>query len=159
MISIAGLNRADVLAVLYNAAKPQGLGFLHYDPTPMERAEAEALISEYTYFDYLKGRVMKIDLSGDELDVQWFNRDNGAGSAEVAIELLRTQADVNPETVRAIHAANTNQSAAYVKSRLNEPTRVEQEDGVAVYRLGLSDVAGALTPALDKVLGDKGKAD
>jgi len=159
MISIAGLNRADVLAVLYNAAKPQGLGFLHYDPTPMERAEAEALISEYTYFDYLKGRVMKIDLSGDEIDATWFDHDNGAGTAALAIKNLRERGEVNPDAVKAVHSANTNDAAKLVRGKLGEPSRTEVGDGFAVFHLGLSDVAGALTPALDKVLGDKGKAD
>ena len=39
-----------------------------------------------TYFDYLKGRVMKIDLSRDEVDTQLYNRDNGPGAAERALE-------------------------------------------------------------------------
>ena len=31
-IDLSGLNRADVLAVLYNSSKPQGMGFLQYNP-------------------------------------------------------------------------------------------------------------------------------
>jgi hypothetical protein len=34
-IDLKGLNKAAVLAALYNASKPQGMGFLQYDPTPM----------------------------------------------------------------------------------------------------------------------------
>ena len=45
MIQLSGLNKADVLAALYNASKPQGMGFLQYDPKPMTRAEAEGLFS------------------------------------------------------------------------------------------------------------------
>ena len=53
----------------------------------MTEAEAQELLdSGQTYFDYLKGRVMKIDLSGDsELDPRLYDRDNGAGAAERAI--------------------------------------------------------------------------
>ena len=77
-----------MLAALYNASKPQGMGFMHYDSKPMTRQEAEALLEKATYFDYLKGRVMKVDLSGDELDPRLYDRDNGQGAAECAIAKL-----------------------------------------------------------------------
>jgi len=55
-LSLKGLNKADVLAVLYNASKPQGMGFMHYDPKPMTRDKAKQLLdSGQTYFDYLNG--------------------------------------------------------------------------------------------------------
>ena len=41
MISIVGLDKAEVLAALYNAAVPLGLGFLHYDKRPMTAQEAK----------------------------------------------------------------------------------------------------------------------
>ena len=85
IINLEGLDRAEILAALYNASKPQGLGVLHYDPSPMTRDEAEELLKVRTYFDYLKGRVMKIDLSGNELDTWGYDRDNGQGAAEKAI--------------------------------------------------------------------------
>ena len=94
-MKINGLNNADVLAALYNRAKPQGMGFLHYDPTPMTRSDAEQLLLSGTYFDYLKGRVMKIRLGGDDVDTYLYNRDNGPGAAEVAIESLYKTGDVN----------------------------------------------------------------
>lgn len=94
MISLVGLNKADVLAALYNASHPQGLGFLHYRPESMNRATAETLLAEHPnqdriYFDYLMGRVMKVDLSGDSLDPSLYDRDNGQGAAEKAIFSLR----------------------------------------------------------------------
>lgn len=93
MISIKGLDKAKVLAALYNNAKPQGMGFLHYTPKPMDEEEAqEVLNSGQTYFDYVLGRVMKVDLQSDEeFDPRLYNRDNGAGSAERAIATLRKE--------------------------------------------------------------------
>lgn len=89
-ISIAGLDKAAVLAALYNAAKPLGLGWMHYDPTPMSIDLArEILKSGQTYFDYLQGRVMKVDLSGDEFDSRLYDLDNGEGAAERALKPLR----------------------------------------------------------------------
>lgn len=57
MINIKGLNKAKVLAALYNASKPLGLGILQYDPKDMSEKEAAELLKEQSYFDYLKGRV------------------------------------------------------------------------------------------------------
>jgi hypothetical protein len=97
-MNIKGLNRADVLAALYNASHPQGMGMLHFDPTPMTTEEAQALIDEQSkrprgafeaYFDYLKGRVMKIGFKGDEIDPRLYDRDLGDGAAERAIASLR----------------------------------------------------------------------
>ena len=77
---------AQALATLYNNSKPLGLGFLHFDPTPMTVNEAETLLSNQKYFDYLKGRVMKLNFENPEnLYVDMYDRDNGNGSALKAI--------------------------------------------------------------------------
>jgi hypothetical protein len=84
-INIAHLDKADVLAALYNSAQPLGLGFLQYDPEPMTRDQAALILEKQTYFDYLKGRVMKLDLEGDTGSTRWYDRDNGEGAAARAI--------------------------------------------------------------------------
>ncbi len=99
-IDISKLNEADVLAGLYNASKPLGMGFLHFQPEPMTREEAEGFLKEHRYFDYLKGRVMKVDffdskrpesernmpgmLQGERL----YDRDNGDGATQRVIDSL-----------------------------------------------------------------------
>lgn len=85
MINIQGKNKAAVLCALYNASQPQGLGYLHYTPEPMQEAEARDLLEDYQHFDYLKGRVMKVYLKGDEFDPALYDRDNGQGAAERAL--------------------------------------------------------------------------
>lgn len=91
-VSIVGLNKAQVLAALYNGAKPQGAGFIHYDPKPMDEAEAERILqSGQTYFDYLKGRVMKVDLSGDEIDPYLYDRDNGRNRVDCIMDEVKSQ--------------------------------------------------------------------
>ena len=92
MISIAG-RQAAVLAALYNASKPFGMGVLHYDPAPMTVEGAQGLLDNFPegcekYFDYLQGRVMKVDMSGDECDPWLYDRDNGDGAAAQVIEAL-----------------------------------------------------------------------
>lgn len=90
MVDIKGLNKSEVLAALYNNSKPLGLGFLHFDAKDMTVAEAEELLKQTTYFDYLKGRVMKVDLSHDDsFEERLYDRDNGNGAAEKVISGLR----------------------------------------------------------------------
>jgi len=79
---------AERLARLYNHARPQGLGFLRYKPGNMTIEEAQAILDETpgeTYVDYLRGRVMKIDVAKEPLDTWLYNRDNGHGAAERAL--------------------------------------------------------------------------
>lgn len=94
-VSIKGLTKASVLAALYNRSVPLGLGQLHSDTVTMSEKEAETLLvhSSDQYFDYLKGRVMKLDFNIDveteELYVGLYNRDIGEGVAEHLISQLR----------------------------------------------------------------------
>lgn len=87
-IDIKSVSKAKVLAALYNASRPQGMGFVHYGPGDMTEEQAAELLSKNTYFDYLQGRVMKVDLSGDTLETRLYDRDNGPGAAERAIKHL-----------------------------------------------------------------------
>lgn len=79
-IDLRPLDRAEVLRLLYNSARPQGLGFFHYKDEPMSTDEAKELLKTQTYFDYLHGRVMKVNLGGDGLRLHLYDRDNGAGA-------------------------------------------------------------------------------
>jgi hypothetical protein len=91
-ISIAGFDKAKVLAALYNSARPQGLGFLQYKPEPMTDDQARALLADNNSFDYIKGRPMKITIGGDELDAQVYDDYNGKGAAAAAIEKICARA-------------------------------------------------------------------
>ena len=85
-MDISKLSKAKVLAALFNAAKPQGMGFLHFRPEHvMDENEAAGLLTLTKDFDYLEGRVMKINLEPDVLNTRLYNRDNGENAAENAI--------------------------------------------------------------------------
>lgn len=90
MIDISGLDKKKVPMALYDAAKPQGLGLLHFSVEPMTEEEAAALLGKDTYFDYVNGRVMKVDLTYDNhFDERLYDRDNGEGAAAKAVERVR----------------------------------------------------------------------
>lgn len=88
-ISIQGLDKAEVFKALYDNASPQGLGFLHFIPGNLNIEEAREAVKEQTRFDYYRGRVMKVDISGDELETWLYDRDNGEGAAERALSSLQ----------------------------------------------------------------------
>ena len=89
VVDISNKDKAEVLAALYNNSHPHGMGFLHYNPEPMTVEKAKGLLKQTTYFDYLAGRVMKIDLGSDEVRTWQYNRNNGEGAAERAISQCR----------------------------------------------------------------------
>ncbi len=92
-MNIAGLDKAEVLAALYNGSRQQGMGFMRARGATgmtVEQAREEITKNPQMYFDYLQGRVMKISLRDDELSTALYNRDNGQGAAEAIISSLRS---------------------------------------------------------------------
>ena len=97
-VNIAGLDRAEIIAALYNASQPLRMSFLHYDPTDMTRAEAQSKPRPHGRPALLRlpqGRVMKVgfDAGSDEMRVDLYDRDNGAGALRArVIDGLRRKA-------------------------------------------------------------------
>lgn len=93
-IDISKLNKAEVLVALYGRAKPQGMGFLQYTPEDMTKEEAQEILDDgQTYFDYVRGRVMKVDPKGDTFDPRSYDCHNGPGAAAGALENLKEVAN------------------------------------------------------------------
>jgi len=95
MVSIKGIEKARVLQALFNASRQQGLGFFAQEgATDITADDAEGIIKEYggLEFDYVMGRVLKVDLSGDEFDEWLYDRDNGTGAALAAIDRMKSAA-------------------------------------------------------------------
>lgn len=110
-IDISGLNKAEILAALFNNSQPIGMGFLQaamQGNHDMTTAEAQQLIdgdavadndfgqygrskdNKTYFFDYVRGRPLKINLEGDEFYPAGYDRDNGGdGTAERIINSLR----------------------------------------------------------------------
>jgi hypothetical protein len=92
-INIKGLDKAELLVSLFNASKPLGLGFFaagHNQALSLE--DAQKMISRgQTRFDYLMGRVMKIEIGNDEMEPWGYDTDNGQGAAEAVVKKLRNK--------------------------------------------------------------------
>lgn len=96
-IDITGLDKAEVLAALFNASKQQGMGFLDSTgarPMSVEDARRYTERGGEQYYDYLRGRVMKVDLSKNHFDPWGYDRDNGEGAAERALKTLMAKQKV-----------------------------------------------------------------
>jgi len=156
-ISIEGLDKAAVLAALYNASRPQGMGFLQYDPTPMTTEDARKLLNAnpQAYFDYLKGRVMKVNLSGDDFSPFAYDRDNGPGAAEQALQALRLSGDVNPISVQVAHEDGKHRAADILREHLPGKTTIKEVPCGVEFNLGLDDVADTLGIVLDAKTRDE----
>jgi hypothetical protein len=89
MVPINGI-KAEALQALFYRSNPLGLGFIEVAMKPnLSLREAHDLLAETTRFDYLHGRVMKVDFSGDEFDPRLYDRDNGIGAASLAVAEIR----------------------------------------------------------------------
>lgn len=146
MIDTTGLSKAQVLCALYNASKPQGMGFIQYKPGDMTIDEADRWLKQSPSqdFDYLLGRVMKVCLSRDGSFEEWgYDRDNGQGAAQRAIDAARKG---DQESIHRAHKAGVEQSAALAHNAMHQPTRYSN----GVITLGLNDVKDQLAPAVKR---------
>jgi hypothetical protein len=131
------------------------MGFHNFDPDPMTKEEAQQIIDAgNTYFDYLKGRVMKIDISGDSIYPGSYDRDNGQGALEKAILALKTTKETNPQEVIDTHISNTKEEANNVKEFIDEETKINSNGGIVTMTLGLAEFKDVLIPKVDKALED-----
>lgn len=103
-IDITGLDKAEVLAALFNAAQPQGMGFAQNYAPAMTVTEARERLAgtradfgdrRAPSFDYVRGRVLKVNIGRDYFMPGAYDRDNGQGTAaRVVAELHRLKREV-----------------------------------------------------------------
>lgn len=78
----------------------------------MSSSEAQSILdSGQASFDYLNGRVLKVDLSGDRFDPWGYDRDNGQGSAQAAVDEVRAGKTVSSEAIQRVHAQGRSNAA------------------------------------------------
>lgn len=86
MVNITGLDKAKVLKALHDNSKAQGMSYLHLRELSLE--ECEKIVTTDLSFDYLAGKVLKVDISGDSFDPWGYDRDNGECAAQLAINTI-----------------------------------------------------------------------
>ena len=112
MIQIGNLSKASILASLYNASSPIGVGFVGAisGPVTMDDVSARDYINQRggnLKFDYVYGRPIKVDLTGGSFDPRLYDRRNGGvGVARRIVEKLRKSNEVSSSYTHTIHIAN-----------------------------------------------------
>ena len=86
-VNISMLDKKKVFKVLYESAVPMDLGFMTEFEEPLSSEEIDEFFSnsQNGYFEYVQGRLLKVDLSVDILDTTNFNATHGENAAEKAI--------------------------------------------------------------------------
>jgi hypothetical protein len=104
-VDITGLDKAELLAALYNGSRQFGAGFLHAagaNDITIEHAKEiikgkpstgllpwELEDAKHFRFDYVHGRVLKVYIGGDSFCPSLYDRDMGEGAAARVVERLR----------------------------------------------------------------------
>ncbi len=88
-VSIKGLDKVLVLQALWKNCKAQGVSPVHVPVrTEVSLEECKRGLTESCNFDYWKGKVLKVNLEGDEFDPSCYDRLNGEGAAQRAIDSI-----------------------------------------------------------------------
>jgi len=110
-----------VLAALFNRAQSQGMGLLQHQPGhTMTTEEAADTLIRSQYFDYLEGRVMKVDFSGDEIETWLYDRDNGQGAAVAAVKEAVGQPESDQPPSEKDGPVDTKKDADRIRERFGE---------------------------------------
>ena len=96
-IDITGLDKTAVLIALYKPARQVGMGLLDSGLTDNEIRDyvtnyQKKFGGQFPYVDYLGGKPLKVNLSGDTFNGRLYNRDQGVGAARRVVEELRDRA-------------------------------------------------------------------
>ncbi|MCI8471454.1 MAG: hypothetical protein HFJ35_08460 [Clostridia bacterium] len=136
MVDIKGLDKARVLKALYEHSHVQGMGVfqaMHEGVPTLEYFSG--LLEQGTYFDYLGGRVLKVELSGDEFDERLYDRDCGEGAAQRAVDSIKDAPEGGEDAAR-------NADSEKKEPSLEEQTEMTKE---AVHKI--LDILKELPPA------------
>tara|TARA_B100000424_G_C22564604_1_gene319215 strand:+ start:113 stop:397 length:285 start_codon:yes stop_codon:yes gene_type:complete len=91
LVDISGLDKDVLLQKLWENSKVAGFFAMHNVPAPewdLEAAKAE--LREDGYADYIKGRVMKVNIyKSDKVDPWLYDRDNGADEFQEVVNEMR----------------------------------------------------------------------
>jgi hypothetical protein len=94
MIEIGDLQKPGVLAKLFNCARLPTGGERGFDQMTVAEATRILRAQRQPLITVLNGRVLNVDLSGEEFDPRLYDRRNGSGRATQVIEHLRQTGSV-----------------------------------------------------------------
>ena len=89
-VDITGIDKPELLVALYHGTHPVGMGFIHNNPEfGLDDAEAAITAESSGRLDYVSGRPIKANISGDSFDPSLYDREAGEGAAQRVVDSLR----------------------------------------------------------------------
>ena len=160
MVDISGLDKAAVLATLFNASPPGGMGFIQarFGPSIMTVEDAQQVINDggtddlgynrgKLRFGWLFGRPLGVDLNGGELNPWGFDPVNGGtGTAKRFIDDLRANGRVNSSELNDHRKKLLDERIIQTREFVSTPSACESN---TLFMSG-SEVADLVTYHLDK---------
>lgn len=90
-VDITGLDKKEVLKQLWLGSEPAVVFAMNSsEPPGYSSEEAEKAIKE-GYVDYLCGRAIKSPINTDKLDSWKYDRYNGSGSMQKAVDIVKAK--------------------------------------------------------------------
>ncbi|KAL3447596.1 hypothetical protein BJX65DRAFT_308006 [Aspergillus insuetus] len=131
-VSIKDLPKLDLLHALWQNSPPALFYEVRNIPPPSWDAEEaeEAALSHNWDVDYIVGRVIKADLSGDKVDPQLYDRGNGKGAFAEVVRKLREQRQAGEDgEAEACPESETIREQKQVGEDVEAEARPETEGG------------------------------
>ncbi len=105
MIDISGLDKVEILRCLHNNTQARGMGVLHDLGRDMTYEEAKAIFDRHSeregpqgiFFDYVKGRPIKVNFRGNYLDGEHLYDRDAQCRAEYIILEIQTRPEVRKD--------------------------------------------------------------
>lgn len=90
MVDISDINKVELLRALWNNSTPAAYYvFTNTKPPEWDNEKATTAIGN-GFIDYFQGRLIKADLSCDQVNPSSYDRDNGRGALSEIVNLIRS---------------------------------------------------------------------
>lgn len=142
-IDIQGLDKAELLVELHQAARKQPFTFPWGNRRFVDIEKARQVLAKSECIGQLRTKVLMVDLRGDEMSSIFFNRENGADTAEAAIERVRSRKKTTPHASAMRRSTNdavgpvwAHASAPAVTHHPHEPLHITSSGPSSAYASG-----------------------
>lgn len=144
IVSIQGIDKAELFALLYAEAKV----FNETAVVPMTRGDAAKILQTETAFRNFKGKRMWVDLSDTKVHFYWYDKHNGLGKGRAVLNKLldkmsfRSPANPEIQERRDIRATSSNTTGDFIPN----PITPSQQSAGHLRNRNMNGVIAAKVP-------------
>lgn len=144
IVSVDGVDKAELLALLYAEAK----AFNEAAVVPMTRGDADKILQTETIFRNFKGKRLWVDLSSTTVHFYWYDRHNGLGKGRAVLKKLldkmtyRSPANPDIQERRNIKSGISNTTGDFIPN----PITPSQQSASHMRNKNMNGVIAAKAP-------------